>query len=282
MQIKINDLAFQGDKSMSKYFVPKHFEWYRGPDSVKDNNTVVFTDSCLNMVDMPCYKNTKNIALIIEPSVIQPTVYQWITNSNNFIDFDVILTHHKGLLNLDKRFKWYPSAMSWIAENDWKKWDKTKNISIIASEKNYAPGHQLRHFIVNKLKQDNIKIDIFGKGYKPVEHKIEGMSNWRFNLAIENCQEVGYFTEKIIDCFATWTVPIYYGDPSIGNIFNMDGIIMPKSAEDIVNFCQLVSYDINFAEEQYNKRLKAIEENFEIAKNYRCAEDYIFEHKLIV
>ena len=41
----------------------------------------------------------------------------------------------------------------------------------------------------------------------------------------ENGQYETYFTEKLLDCFATGTIPVYLGAPDIGNYFNKDGII---------------------------------------------------------
>ena len=45
----------------------------------------------------------------------------------------------------------------------------------------------------------------------------------------------GYFTEKLLDCFLTRTVPVYWGCPDIYEYFDLDGIIHvnnPKSGAD--------------------------------------------------
>lgn len=46
-----------------------------------------------------------------------------------------------------------------------------------------------------------------------------------FHIAIENTKLDGYCTEKLMDCFATCTVPLYWGDPGVGEIFDERGII---------------------------------------------------------
>ena len=49
-----------------------------------------------------------------------------------------------------------------------------------------------------------------------------------------------YFTDIIIDCFAVGTVPIFWGTPNIKNYFNMNGVIVMDSlndVEDIVKNC---------------------------------------------
>lgn len=35
-----------------------------------------------------------------------------------------------------------------------------------------------------------------------------------------------YFTEKILDCFTTGTIPIYQGAPDIGDYCNAEGIVV--------------------------------------------------------
>ena len=39
------------------------------------------------------------------------------------------------------------------------------------------------------------------------------------------CSSDLYFTEKLLDCFATGTIPVYLGAPDIDKHFNKDGII---------------------------------------------------------
>ena len=49
--------------------------------------------------------------------------------------------------------------------------------------------------------------------------------DWMFHIAIENVSRDDYFTEKLLDCFLTRTVPIYWGCPNISNYFDAEGII---------------------------------------------------------
>jgi len=44
------------------------------------------------------------------------------------------------------------------------------------------------------------------------------LKNYKFTLCFENTKgSRGYITEKIFDCFAAATVPIYYGAPNVGD-----------------------------------------------------------------
>ena len=83
-----------------------------------------------------------------------------------------------------------------------------------------------------------------------------------FSIVIENCKEDYYFTEKLIDCFLTGTVPIYYGCPSIAKFFNEKGILSfsnPKECFDIIT---------TLTKEKYDEMLPFIKENFEKAQGY--------------
>lgn len=60
---------------------------------------------------------------------------------------------------------------------------------------------------------------------KPIEDKLTFQRACRFSLAFENAQTIGYCTEKILDAFAAATVPIYWGDPAVGRIYNPDAFI---------------------------------------------------------
>jgi hypothetical protein len=47
-----------------------------------------------------------------------------------------------------------------------------------------------------------------------------------YSVVIENTREKNYFTEKIIDAFQSYTVPVYFGCPNIADYFDMSGVIV--------------------------------------------------------
>jgi len=61
-------------------------------------------------------------------------------------------------------------------------------------------------------------------------NKYEFLSKYKFNIAFENKQILGYTTEKIVEAMWAKAIPIYYGDPSINNDFN------PKSFINVSDF----------------------------------------------
>lgn len=59
----------------------------------------------------------------------------------------------------------------------------------------------------------------------PVDSKIEFQTKHKFVIAFENTSTPGYTTEKIVHAFAAGAIPIYWGDPEIGRVFNTKAFI---------------------------------------------------------
>ena len=77
----------------------------------------------------------------------------------------------------------------------------------------------------------------------------ETYKNYRFVIAMENCVQPGYVTEKILNAFAAGSIPIYHGAPEISELFN------PKAFINLSNFKSTqegVEYVINMTHEQCN------------------------------
>ena len=79
---------------------------------------------------------------------------------------------------------------------------------------------------------------------------------------MENAQHNNFFTEKILDAFATKTVPLYWGCPNVGDFFNPKGIITWTNVTDL--FDKLTS----LTPWQYNSLTDVIEENYQLAIKY--------------
>jgi hypothetical protein len=88
-----------------------------------------------------------------------------------------------------------------------------------------------------------------------------------FSVVVENSIYPKYYTEKITDCFATGTVPIYSGDISIGEDFDLRGIIF---IDELENFD-----DLN--EQLYFSILPYVKNNFEKVKSLLTADDCLYE-----
>jgi len=137
--------------------------------------------------------------------------------------------------------------------------DKKFKLSFIRSYKNQLLGHQLRHHIPKLFNNREIEI-YFPQSRIDTKHSL--FSDSMFHIAIENSKHKNYFTEKIIDCFISKTIPIYWGCPNIGEYFNTDGMILFDNLEDLDKYFSSLSSDF------YNERLEIIEDNYKRAKEY--------------
>ena len=123
--------------------------------------------------------------------------------------------------------------------------------------------------IYDKNKDDN-RVDFYGTGCdKPIEYKIESLKDYMFSIVIENNIEDGLFTEKLLDCFLSGTIPIYVGNKNNREFFDENGIIFFEGDEDLPNILD------NLNEELYNSKIESVKKNFELAKNYMFPEQLI-------
>ena len=92
---------------------------------------------------------------------------------------------------------------------------------------------------------------------------------------IENDISDYFFTERIINCFAAQTIPIYLGARKIQEFFNIDGIICvtEKDLEDVEKILRMCT------REYYEEHLEAIKDNYRRAYKYQNVWDTLYlEH----
>jgi hypothetical protein len=83
-----------------------------------------------------------------------------------------------------------------------------------------------------------------------------------FHVAVENNMDEYYFTEKLIDCFRTYTIPIYWGTHRVLDIFDNDGIIYAK---DNTKLHSIVS---SLTPHDYWCRMAAMARNYTLSESY--------------
>jgi len=173
-----------------------------------------------------------------------------------------VLTCDDRLLSALPNAQYFVFGDSWV--RGWRATDvtKTRTLSLIASNKKRLKGHRLRHKIVRWIRAEGIEADIMGRGYHPFDDKAEGLAPYRYSVVIENCQQNGYFTEKLVDALLLKTVPIYWGAPDISRFFDMDGIIHCQTEEALRRAIRSVSIA------DYEARMPAIEANRREAARY--------------
>jgi len=201
---------------------------------------------------------------LLESKHIKPGMVESIIDNKQLVEdtYETIFTHDQRLLALGDKYKWVPAQGFWIKEP--KIYEKTKMISMIASNKRMCEGHVKRLGWVERIGD---QLDLYGRGFNEIADKEEGLCDYMFSVAIENGEYETYFTEKLLDCFATGTIPVYLGAPDIGDHFNKDGII------DLTE-------EFEVSEEIYYSKMDAIKENLEKAKEIEVLEDFIYRRYL--
>ncbi len=207
--------------------------------------------------------------LVSEPTAVQRRYYFLIPFFAR--KFHSVLTYSDRLIRKIKNGVFHAGASLWVdPDQDFK---KNCLVSIIASRKAKTVGQRLRHEVIKSCLRFGIPLDLYGRGYKEVEHKEEALRSYMFSVCIENSSERNYFTEKIVDCMAQKVVPIYWGASNIGEFFNIDGIIVCKSEREILSAIRGASFA------DYERRVAAIEENFRTASSFDSL-DYMAAKKI--
>jgi hypothetical protein len=263
MKTKINLIGggFQHAFGSSNWYVPKYVEW----DKTGGANISIYVDEAMQFITD---KTKKNYAWFLESSAIRSNVFQWIQKNMSQLEnnFELIFTCDKRLISLSSKFKYVlPPAVPWIINRGIH--SKTKIVSMIASTKKMCPGHIYRQEILQKYKN---RIDCFGVGHNPIKEKEWGLNNYCFSIAMQNDNYPIYFTEELTDCFATGTIPIFWGTSAVNEFFNENGIIYFNDEFKIEN----LSMDL------YYSKMEFIKDNFERVNNLPMAEDYMFDKYL--
>ena len=234
--------------------VSKYIEWVK-----EGGDATFYIDGTIN-VGISDLKQGPKYLWLLESKFIKPGLVESIIDQRQLIEdtYDIVFTHDQRLLSLGDKFKWVPAQGFWIQEP--KIYEKSKMISMISSNKRMCEGHAKRLEWVERIGD---QVDLYGRGFNEIELKEEGLCDYMFSVAIENGQYETYFTEKLLDCFATGTIPVYLGAPDIGNHFNSDGII------DLTE-------EFEVSEEIYYSKMDAIQENLEKAKEMEILEDFIY------
>lgn len=258
-------LGFFSDASTPFQHNPtKKFNWTL-TDMSKDD-VVIYTD---RKMLMPNKIGKKKIGIIYEPVEINQEVHNYIRTRHH--EFDYIFTWDRELSKVAPNFIFMPYGTAWIQEEFCAVYGKTKMTSIIVSEKRAMVGHNLRHAAVSAYRS---KIDLFGRGYNPIDFMIKGLADYRFNIVIENTNMDCNLSEKLITPFLCGTVPIYWGCPSVGDYFNSKGMFTFNTLEELG-----VILD-SLTPQTYEDMLPYVMENFETAKKYQLVDDTIY-NKLI-
>lgn len=187
-------------------------------------------------------------------------------NLNDVLDtYELIFVYSDELLNLHPKFKFLPASGFWIENPNI--FEKTKLISMICSDKTKT---KLQQYRVDYAKTNKDKFDLYGHISNGIQNKEEGLKDYMFSICVENDDYNTYYTEKILDSFATGTIPIYKGTKNIINHFNGNGILFL----DEINLDELTP-------ELYYSKIEFVKENFEKVLEYNVLEDFMYKKYML-
>ena len=214
-------------------------------------------------------KSVKRVLLLVEPDEISGL--KNVVINSRYKDFNLILTHNAEILEKCENSHLHLFGTSWIKDFNFNQ--KEFSVTTLIGGKTITQNHHLRHKLIDLINLNfKIKCDFFNSINNPFNdnrllkmtsnHTKNELFYSQFHIVIENSCSENWFTEKLIDCFQTKTIPIYLGCPNIHNWFDTEGMFIVNSIDEIKNVLS------NIDENTYQSKITSIENNFNISQNF--------------
>ncbi|MEM9302231.1 MAG: glycosyltransferase 61 family protein [Pseudomonadota bacterium] len=251
---------------------PRLFDWTDDPAKATVETAVHMGGTIFENMDRP---GRKIAWLAKSPAIMQGQDFQgpMLARLDEIVAaYEVVATNNRALCEYHPRIQYNPGASNapGIPRSRYAVYAKYRSCSMFASDKTMVWGDDYRSRMAAKLKD---RLDLFGgaagsprigRGTHP--DRLPGLALYRFNVAMENCAIDGYYTEKLTDCFATGTVPVYWGDPGATRMFDPDGILLFDEDFD----------PLALDEDRYLAMLPAVRRNLELVRQLETADDRLF------
>ncbi len=225
-----------------------------------------------------------SVLYLCEPEPILPAMTKYARRHLDLFDLVVVSTDH--LVGSSPKVVPFEYGTSWIPAGALLP-EKRPGISLVVGRKRRTEGHRLRHDVWRRQSDIGAPKSFFksDRGWPRKLSWLRGCPwvdplpanpwGWpslgdsklpifetQFHISIENCRSRFYFTEKLVDCFLTDTVPIYWGCRNIGDYFDTSGIIQADSADQIIAACNTATDAL------YQRMAPARSQNRERAARY--------------
>lgn len=243
-------------------YIPGLMDW---------SGVTLVTDQWMMRSELDGLRTRYKIGWLHEGRESKPSVYAMSWRVRHRYDF--ILTHDAELLGADpEKYKKIIRGGCWVPQEQWGIHPKTKNVSMILSDKQQLSGHRLRHRIADRV----FRVDLFGaRGTKIGNNKQLAYRDYKFAIIVEACQEENFFSEHLIDCLVFGTIPIYWGCPNIGEYFDESGFLTFSTIGELRDLLHNLSDDL------WEQMLPAVQRNFEKAEEYEITDDWIARNYLL-
>jgi hypothetical protein len=209
---------------------------------------------------------------VIRIVVIQEPFYNMIFPVMEHPSFyTYVLTYREEILKNNPKARFFLGSNAWVDPNR----DRGKKFcvsTVVGGKDRFGfAGYPMRHKLWELQNLITIPRDFYlsseskflGGDYGSalvLGYDKEPMFDCQFHIAIQNGWIRNCYSEQLLDCFLTKTIPIHWGTPNISEMgFNMDGIYECETLEHIINTCN------SFTPETYRAKLSAVEDNYRLA-----------------
>src|SRR3569832_165707 len=206
----------------------------------------------------------KAVLFMWEPPVVQKNLY----TSRFTSKFKRVYTWNDDLVDNKKFFKFYYPVLQPMRDN-LPNFENRKLLTQISGCKKSKHKNELYSERVKVIKHFEDKPDgefeFYGTGWEKerkkhykgaIADKLEALKNYKFSVCYENMNEIkGYVTEKIFDCFAVGTIPIYWGASNITDYVPKNCFI---DRRDFASFEEVLSYIRSMDAQTYEEYLTNI------------------------
>lgn len=258
------------------------------------DSNIIFTDSSeydwLVIINHPQYPinfpKERTIGVIMEPT--WTTHYQLKYILEKYCKH--IISHKK---ETNSQYIFYPGLLpyhfdynagenlDYYIENTF---SKNKKCSMVVSYSETTPHpsciYKQRTNFAKLILESDLDIDIYGNGWEnsgikdsrikgQIKNKKDALLDYNFSIAIENCVEENYFTEKITDCILTNTASIYFGCPNIKKYIT-NNVFALSHLNDLNELKQILTSNSTLL--NYNKKEHAQKYNL-----YTAIKQYIIK-----
>ena len=232
------------------------------------------------------YPNT-NLKIFIqsEPDTIS-RIYAYLKDHSHL--YDLIFCYDPSQLQKPNVYK-RTAGNTFIDSIVYESIDITKkqySISNLTGWKTGCLGYYLRHLLYqNQLAYKEFPITFYRSSahiiipeignnplipVEPLSSKFILFENYQFSIVIENTRELNCFSEKLIDCLITKTIPIYYGCKNIEDYFDTTGWIIVADEQNFLQDLYNQLHKLN--ETYYMNHLEIIKKNYQTAIHFTNAE----------
>lgn len=244
-------------------------DWMLPIDLVFDEPVELYVDKI-----RPIQSSVKKILLLVEPDELMH-FSDWVIEHHD--QYVVILTHEEKIIHACPNAILMEFGPPWIRGYMFPQ--KSFGVSTVVGAKRQLLGHELRLQLWKRQNEITIPKKFFTSdrggnvisrwGHRLMQRRVPLLGESKlplfesqFHIAIENCKKTYWFTEKVMDCFQTKTIPIYWGCPNIGSYFDTRGMFLVESVDEIIRVCNALTPNT------YEEMRVFAEANCESAKEY--------------